>query len=110
MSYNAFKSSPLAVESIIRPELSKIHLGVALRDYDWEMEHHMKPTLYTCLKQPEIKLVLQKSNSNTMDYQGAIQALIIARVPYRQAAEAAEISLKKHVVIKPTGEKCFKMK
>ena len=33
----------LAVESIIRPELSKIHLGVALRDYDWEMEHHMKP-------------------------------------------------------------------
>ena len=26
MSYDAFKSSPLAVERIIRPELSKIHL------------------------------------------------------------------------------------
>mgnify|MGYP005694403247 FL=1 len=39
MSYDAFKSSPLAVESIIRPELSRIHEGVALRDYDWEMAH-----------------------------------------------------------------------
>ena len=43
MSYDAFRSSPLAVESIIRPELSKIHEGVALRDYDWEMKHHMQP-------------------------------------------------------------------
>ena len=30
MSYDAFKESPLAVESIIRPELSKIHEGIAL--------------------------------------------------------------------------------
>ena len=43
MSYDAFRSSPLSVESIIRPELSKIHEGVALRDYDWEMKHHMQP-------------------------------------------------------------------
>ena len=43
MSYDAFRSSPLAVESIIRPELSKIHEGVALRDYEWEMKHHMQP-------------------------------------------------------------------
>ena len=45
---------PLAVESIIRPELSKIHLGIALR-IRLEMEHHMKPTLFICLKQLEIK-------------------------------------------------------
>ena len=42
--------------------------------------------------------------------QGAIQALIIARVPYRQAAGAIEISLKKHVSDKTNWRKMLKMK
>jgi hypothetical protein len=37
--------------------------------------------------------------------QGAIQALIIARVPYRQAAGAIEISLKKHISDKTNWRK-----
>tara|TARA_Y100000994_G_scaffold204007_1_gene175368 strand:- start:100 stop:588 length:489 start_codon:yes stop_codon:yes gene_type:complete len=37
--------------------------------------------------------------------QGALQALIIARVPYRQAAGAIEISLKKHVSDKTNWRK-----
>ncbi|MGB1573669.1 MAG: DUF2797 domain-containing protein, partial [Flavobacteriales bacterium] len=32
MSFDAFQNSPLAVESIIHPELSRIHEGIALRD------------------------------------------------------------------------------
>lgn len=43
MSYPAFKESPLAVESIIRPELSRIHEGIALRDKEWEEKHHLQP-------------------------------------------------------------------
>lgn len=107
MSYDAFKSSPLAVESIIRPELSKIHLGVALRDYDWEMEHHMKPHIVYLSKTAGNKVGVTKESQIPTRWidQGAIQALIIARVPYRQAAGAIEISLKKHVSDKTNWRK-----
>ena len=43
MCYDAWKNSPLAVESIIRPELSRIHEGIALRDEKWEKENHLQP-------------------------------------------------------------------
>ena len=107
MSYDAFKSSPLAVESIIRPGLSKIHLGVALRDYEWEMEHHMKPHIVYLSKTAGNKVGVTKESQIPTRWidQGAIQALIIARVPYRQAAGAIEISLKKHVSDKTNWRK-----
>ena len=107
MSYDAFKESPLAVESIIRPELSKIHLGVALRDYEWEMEHHMKPHIVYLSKTAGNKVGVTKESQIPIRWidQGAIQALIIARVPYRQAAGAIEISLKKHVSDKTNWRK-----
>jgi hypothetical protein len=107
MSYDAFKSSPLAVESIIRPELSKIHLGVALRDYDWEMQHHMKPHIVYLSKTAGNKVGVTKESQIPTRWidQGAIQALIIARVPYRQAAGAIEISLKKHISDKTNWRK-----
>jgi len=107
MSYDAFKSSPLAVESIIRPELSKIHLGVALRDYDWEMEHHMKPHIVYLSKTAGNKVGVTKESQIPTRWidQGAIQALIIARVPYRQAAGAIEISLKNHISDKTNWRK-----
>ena len=107
MSYDAFKSSPLAVESIIRPELSKIHLGVALRDYDWEMQHHMKPHIVYLSKTAGNKVGVTKESQIPTRWidQGAIQALIIARVPYRQAAGAIEISLKKYISDKTNWRK-----
>ena len=40
MSYDAFLKSPLACPSIIRPELSRIHEGIALRDEAWERANH----------------------------------------------------------------------
>ena len=47
LSYQEFMESPLAVPSIMRPELSRIHEGVALRDYEWEKKHHLTPhTIY----------------------------------------------------------------
>src|SRR5690606_32916885 len=39
MCYEAFITAPQAVERIIRPELSQAHLGIALRDLEWEMAH-----------------------------------------------------------------------
>src|SRR5262245_39893882 len=43
LSYAAWRTSPAAVESIVRPELSRIHEGIALRDAAWEDAHHNQP-------------------------------------------------------------------
>ena len=99
MSYDAFKSSPLAVESIIRPELSRIHEGVALRDYDWEMAHHMQPHIVYLSKTASIKVGVTRETQIPYRWidQGAVEALILARTPYRQAAGLIEVALKKHI-------------
>ena len=99
MSYDAFKSSPLAVESIIRPELSKIHEGIALRDYEWEMKHHLQPHYVYLSKTAGIKVGVTRTTQIPTRWidQGAVEALIIAETPYRQAAGLIEIALKNHI-------------
>lgn len=110
MSYDAFRSSPLAVESIIRPELSKIHEGIALRDYDWEMKHHMQPHIVYLSKTAGNKVGVTRNTQIPTRWidQGASEALIIAITPYRQAAGLIEISLKKHISDKTNWRKMLK--
>ena len=107
MSYDAFKESPLAVESIIRPELSKIHKGIALRDYDWEMKHHMQPHIVYLSKTAGNKVGVTKDSQIPTRWidQGAVEALVIARTPFRQAAGLIEISLKNHISDKTNWRK-----
>ena len=107
MSYDAFKSSPLAVESIIRPELSRIHEGVALRDYDWEMAHHMQPHVVYLSKTAGIKVGVTRETQIPYRWidQGAVEALILAKTPYRQAAGLIEVALKKHISDKTNWRK-----
>lgn len=107
MSYDAFKSSPLAVESIIRPELSKIHEGVALRDYEWEMKHHMQPHIVYLSKTAGIKVGVTRSTQIPYRWidQGAVEALVIAETPYRQAAGLIEVELKNHISDKTNWRK-----
>lgn len=107
MSYDAFKSSPMAVESIIRPELSRIHEGVALRDYEWEMKHHMQPHIVYLSKTAGIKVGVTRSTQIPYRWidQGAVEALIIAETPYRQAAGHIEITLKQFISDKTNWRK-----
>ncbi len=99
MSYEAFMNAPQAAESIIHPELSTAHLGIPLRDLDWEIEHHVKPH-YTYLSLTSgakvgVTRVPQKL-TRWMD-QGAVQGLVLAKTPYRQAAGLIEVALKEHM-------------
>ena len=107
MSYDAFKSSPLAVESIIRPELSKIHEGIALRDFEWEMKHHMQPHVVYLSKTAGIKVGVTRDTQIPYRWidQGAVEALVIAETPYRQAAGHIEITLKKYISDKTNWRK-----
>lgn len=98
MSFAAFQSSPLAVESIIRPELSRIHEGIALRDAEWEERHHNQPHTVYLSATSGIKVgVTRDTNipSRWID-QGACGAIVLARTPYRQLAGWIEVAMKPH--------------
>lgn len=96
MSYDAFRESPLAVESIIRPELSQIHLGIALRDEAWEREHHLQPHLVYLSYTGDVKVGVTRDTQIPTRWidQGAVAAIPIALTPYRQAAGLIEVALK----------------
>ncbi len=96
MSYEAFLSSPLATPSIVRPELSRIHEGIALRDEAWEREHHLQPHAVYVARTSHLKVgVTRTSNipSRWVD-QGAVEAVVVAKTPYRQLAGEMEVALK----------------
>jgi len=110
MSYDAFMNSPMAVPSIIRPELSQIHEGIALRDEEWERKHHLTPHCVYLSKTSGVKVgVTRKTQIPTrwID-QGAVEAMVIAETPYRQAAGLIEVALKKYISDKTSWQRMLK--
>ncbi len=110
MSYDAFQNSAQAVPSIINPELSRIHEGIALRDEAWEIAHHLKPHFVYLSKTAGIKVGVTRNLQIPTRWidQGAVEALIIAETPYRQAAGLIEVALKAHVADKTAWQKMLK--
>ncbi|MCF6311327.1 MAG: DUF2797 domain-containing protein [Verrucomicrobiales bacterium] len=99
MSYDAFMNSPMAVPSIIRPELSRIHEGIALRDEEWEREHHLKPHVVYLSKTGGVKVGVTRDVQIPARWidQGATEAILLAEVPYRQLAGLIEVEMKDHM-------------
>lgn len=99
MSWDAFKNSPFAVESIIRPELSQAHLGIGLRDLEWEIAHHVTPHCTYLSLTSGIKVGVTRATQIPTRWidQGAVEAILLAETPYRQAAGLIEVSLKGHM-------------
>lgn len=110
MSYEAFMNSPEASPSIIRPELSRIHEGIALRDYEWEMEHHMQPHYAYLSNTSGLKIGVTRTTQVPTRWidQGASQAIVIAETPYRQAAGLVEVALKEHLADKTNWQQMLK--
>ncbi|HCZ08649.1 MAG TPA: DUF2797 domain-containing protein [Flavobacteriales bacterium] len=98
MSFDAFQSSPLAVESIIRPELSRIHEGVALRDAAWEEAHHNQPHVVYLSYTGGVKVGVTRTTQIPYRWidQGASGAILLAETPYRQLAGLIEVAMKEH--------------
>ena len=110
MSYDAFAKSPMAVESIIRPELSRIHEGIALRDKEWEEKHHNQPHVVYLSLTSGIKVGVTRTTnipSRWID-QGAVEAILLAEVPYRQLAGLIEVELKEHIADKTNWRNMLK--
>lgn len=107
MSFDAFQSSPLAVESIIRPELSRIHEGIALRDAEWEEAHHNQPHVVYLSLTSGIKVGVTRETNVPYRWidQGASGAVVLARTPYRQLAGLIEVAMKSHFMDKTNWRK-----
>lgn len=96
MSYQAWAEHPAAVESVLRPELSRIHEGIALRDFEWEQKHHNQPHYVYISQTGAFKVGVTRTTNRPYRWhdQGAVAAVAIAEAPYRQLAGEMEVALK----------------
>jgi hypothetical protein len=95
---NCFFENPSAGDWIMRPELSKAHLGEKDRDLEYEKKVQLQPhSVYLALSSHLKVGVTRKTQIPTrwID-QGAHQAVGILEVPNRYLAGVAEVSLKEH--------------
>tara|TARA_B100001057_G_scaffold169717_1_gene170464 strand:+ start:7128 stop:7919 length:792 start_codon:yes stop_codon:yes gene_type:complete len=95
---SCFFEIPSAGDWVMRPELSKAHLGKEDRDLEYEKKVQLQPHWVYLALSSHLKVgVTRKSQIPTrwID-QGAHQAVGILEVPNRYLAGVAEVSLKNH--------------
>lgn len=107
MSWDAFENSPMADQSIVKPELSTAHLGIARRDLEWEIEHHVVPHFVYLSFTSDFKVGVTRYSQIPTRWvdQGAVAAIKIAKTPYRQAAGLIEVALKDFIADKTNWRK-----
>ena len=98
MSRDAFFSSPLSCPSIINPELSTIHTGVALRDKEFEERYHNVPHVVYISRTDKLKVGVTGLGREHFRWndQGAVEGIVVCSTPYRQLAGEIEVFLKSH--------------
>lgn len=105
--YDCFFKIPQAADWVIRPELSKAHLGIEDRDLDYEKKVQLQPHIVYLANSSNVKVgVTRKTQIPTrwID-QGAHEAIEIVEVPNRYLAGITEIALKEHVSDKTNWRK-----
>lgn len=95
--YNCLQTAPEASESIVRPELSKSHLGIA-RDMDWAKKHDLIDHYVYLAASNDVKVGVTRSHQIPTRWidQGASFAIKVAKTPNRHIAGVIEVFLKKH--------------
>jgi hypothetical protein len=95
--YNCLQTAPEASESIMRPELSKSHLGIA-RDMNWAEKHDLIDHFVYLAVSNEVKVGVTRNHQIPTRWidQGASFAIKVAKTPNRHIAGIIEVFLKKH--------------
>ncbi|SNR14838.1 DUF2797 domain-containing protein [Tenacibaculum jejuense] len=107
---SCFFETPNAGDWIMRPELSKAHLGEADRDLEYEKKVQLQPHIVYLANSSNVKVgVTRKTQVPTrwID-QGAHEAIEIVEVPNRYLAGITEVALKEHVADKTNWRKMLK--
>jgi len=97
--YNCFWESPLASQSIFKPELCTAHLGIEERDLEWEKTFQLAPHYVYLANSSGIKVGITRGTQGVIRWmdQGASQAILLAEVPNRRFSGDIEVELKKYV-------------
>ena len=102
-----FFESPYASDTIIRPELSTAHLGIAERDLEVEKEIQLQPHTVYLAYTGEVKVGVTRNTQIPTRWidQGATFALPIAQTNNRYEAGMIEVALKNHIPDKTSWRK-----
>jgi len=95
--YNCLQTAPEASESVVRPELSKAHLGIA-RDMEWAVKHDLIDHHVYLAVSGDIKVGVTRHHQIPTRWidQGASAAIKLATTPNRHIAGIIEVFLKKY--------------
>lgn len=95
--YSCMQTSPEASETIMRPELSKAHFGIA-RDMEWAKEHDLTDHFVYLAVSSELKVGVTRQHQIPTRWidQGASYAIRLAKTPNRHIAGVIEVFLKKY--------------
>jgi len=95
--YNCLQTAPEASETIMRPELSKAHLGIA-RDMEWAREHDLIDHFVYLAVSGELKVGVTRHHQVPTRWidQGASEAIILSKTPNRHIAGVIEVFLKNY--------------
>lgn len=107
--FDCFSNSAENSDCILRPELCEGHLGKG-RDPQWEFDHHVKEHYVYLAESGGIKVGVTRETQIPTRWidQGAWQAVILAKVPYRKLAGMIEMELKKHMSDKTNWQAMLK--
>jgi hypothetical protein len=105
--YQCFWNSPLASQSIFKPELCTADLGIEERDLEWEKKFQIAPHYVYLSNSSGLKVGITRKGQKLTRWidQGASQAILIAEVPTRRLSGLMELELKKSIADKTNWRK-----
>ncbi len=107
---SCFFETPNAGDWIMRPELSKAHLGIEDRDLEYEKKVQLKPHIVYLANSSNVKVGVTRKQQVPTRWidQGAHEAIEIVEVPNRYLAGITEVALKENVADKTNWRKMLK--
>ena len=107
---SCFFETPRAGDWIMRPELSKAHLGQEDRDLAYEKAMQLQPHIVYLATSSNVKVGVTRKQQVPTRWidQGAHEAIEIVEVPNRYLAGITEVALKEHVADKTNWRKMLK--
>lgn len=96
--YSCLQTAPEASESVLRPELSKAHFGMA-RDMEWAKQHDLIDHFVYLAASSDLKVGVTRHHQIPARWidQGASAAIPIAKTPNRHIAGIIEVWLKQYI-------------
>ncbi|WP_406684993.1 DUF2797 domain-containing protein [Seonamhaeicola sp. MEBiC1930] len=105
-----FFEVPQAADWVMRPELSKAHLGIEERNLEFEKQAQLQPHIVYLANSSNVKVGVTRKNQVPTRWidQGAHEAIEIVEVPNRYIAGITEVALKNHVSDKTNWRKMLR--